>query len=250
MPPESRAEYAAQARRSTCRRLQPGDAARGRRRLRPCQGPCRRARRRHAGLCRPLRPRRVRGGARAGRAAAHRAARVLRRHGGARRRARGARAAGESRSMFVWPDTIEVDGGVVGGGQFAWPDGPEDEPPPWLVFGGMIRTVSMADGDPGCGRSPPRSRMKASTMPAPAGWSRASRATSWCRSTPGRSTASRRWRRTICRGSRPRRACSRDIDDNGDLLVRRMGKVEVERRKLLPALADAGVARSEDRGPR
>ena len=31
----------------------------------------------------------------------------------------------------------------------AWPDGPEDEPPHWLVFGGMIRTVSMAEGEPG-----------------------------------------------------------------------------------------------------
>jgi hypothetical protein len=29
----------------------------------------------------------------------------------------------------------------------------------------------------------------------------------------------------------------RDIDDNGDLLVRRIGKVEVERRRLVPALA-------------
>ena len=50
---------------------------------------------------------------------------------------------------FVWPGTIEIDGGVAGGGQLGWPDTPEDEPPPWLVFGGMIRTVSMAEGDPG-----------------------------------------------------------------------------------------------------
>ena len=27
--------------------------------------------------------------------------------------------------------------------------GDENEPPPWLVFGGMIRTVSMAEGEPG-----------------------------------------------------------------------------------------------------
>src|SRR3954451_12482614 len=37
---------------------------------------------------------------------------------------------------FAWPDAILVDGGLVGGGRLAWPDGtPEDEPPPWLVFG-------------------------------------------------------------------------------------------------------------------
>ena len=50
---------------------------------------------------------------------------------------------------FAWPDAIHINHGLVGGGQLAWPDGPEDQPPPWLVFGGMIRTVSMAEGDPG-----------------------------------------------------------------------------------------------------
>ena len=30
---------------------------------------------------------------------------------------------------FDWPDAIRVDGGLVGGGRLAWPDGPEDEPP-------------------------------------------------------------------------------------------------------------------------
>src|SRR6187549_2184712 len=48
-----------------------------------------------------------------------------------------------------WPDAIYIDQGLVGGGQLAWAGGPEDEPPGWLVFGGMIRTVSMADGEPG-----------------------------------------------------------------------------------------------------
>jgi biotin-(acetyl-CoA carboxylase) ligase len=44
-----------------------------------------------------------------------------------------------------WPDAIRVDGGLVGGGRLAWPDGADAaEPPPWLVFGAMIRTVSMA----------------------------------------------------------------------------------------------------------
>jgi hypothetical protein len=49
-----------------------------------------------------------------------------------------------------WPDAIHVDGGLVGGARLAWPDGaPEDEPAPWLVFGAMIRTVSMSDHEPG-----------------------------------------------------------------------------------------------------
>jgi hypothetical protein len=60
-----------------------------------------------------------------------------------------ARAPPEKPIACVWPDAITVDHGLIGGAQFAWADGPEDEPPDWLVFGGMIRTVSMAEGDPG-----------------------------------------------------------------------------------------------------
>ena len=52
--------------------------------------------------------------------------------------------------VIDWPDAIRIDGGLVGGGRLAWPDGAkEDERPDWLVFGGMIRTVSMNDGEPG-----------------------------------------------------------------------------------------------------
>ena len=39
----------------------------------------------------------------------------------------------------------------------------------------------------------------------------------------------------------------RDIDDNGDLLVRRIGKAEAERKALAAALASAVLARSENR---
>ena len=43
-----------------------------------------------------------------------------------------------------WPDAVRVDNGLVGGGRLAWPEGAaEDEPPDWLVFGAMIRTVSI-----------------------------------------------------------------------------------------------------------
>src|SRR5215470_199377 len=51
---------------------------------------------------------------------------------------------------FDWPDAVRVDGGLVGGGRLAWPSGaPEDEPPGWLVFGVMIRLVTMGEGEPG-----------------------------------------------------------------------------------------------------
>ena len=51
---------------------------------------------------------------------------------------------------FDWPDGVRVDGGLVGGVRLAWPDdAAEDEPPAWLVFGGMIRTVAMGEDEPG-----------------------------------------------------------------------------------------------------
>ena len=51
---------------------------------------------------------------------------------------------------FDWPDAVRVDGGLVGGARLAWPNhGNEDEPPDWLVFAAMIRTVAMGEGEPG-----------------------------------------------------------------------------------------------------
>jgi hypothetical protein len=45
---------------------------------------------------------------------------------------------------FSWPDAIHVDGGVVGGGRLAWPRASsEDRVPDWIVFGALIRTVSL-----------------------------------------------------------------------------------------------------------
>jgi hypothetical protein len=48
----------------------------------------------------------------------------------------------------------------------------------------------------------------------------------------------------------PEKGVRRDIDENGDLLVRRVGKVEVERRKLLPALAAPTWLDPKTGGPR
>ena len=49
-----------------------------------------------------------------------------------------------------WPDAIRIDGGLVGGGRLGWPQSAkEDEPPRWLVFGAMIRTIAMTDGETG-----------------------------------------------------------------------------------------------------
>jgi hypothetical protein len=42
----------------------------------------------------------------------------------------------------------------------------------------------------------------------------------------------------------------RDIDDNGDLLVRRMGNAELIREKFLPRLAQPAWFDPQARGPR
>jgi biotin-(acetyl-CoA carboxylase) ligase len=49
-----------------------------------------------------------------------------------------------------WPDAIRIDQGLIGGGRLAWPeDANENEPPAWLIFGAMIRTVAMGEDEPG-----------------------------------------------------------------------------------------------------
>jgi len=108
---------------------------------------------------------------------------------------------------FVWPDAIHVDNGLVGGAQLAWPDGPEDEPAQWLVFGGMIRTVSMAEGEPGL--RPLSATLEEEGFEEIGG---AALVESFARHfmtaiDACRNTASTRWRKTIWPGSNPRRAC-------------------------------------------
>jgi hypothetical protein len=51
---------------------------------------------------------------------------------------------------FAWPDTILLDGGVLGGGRLAWNDGcGEEQAPDWLIFGGMLRTAGHFRTEPG-----------------------------------------------------------------------------------------------------
>jgi hypothetical protein len=161
-----------------------------------------------------------------------------------------ARAPPEKPIACVWPDAITVDGGLVGGAQFAWPDGPEDEAPQWLVFGGMVRTVSMADGEPGL--------RPLSTAIADEGFDEAGStdlAGSFARHLMVQIDA---WQefgfkaiaKTYLGRLAPETGVRRDIDDNGDLLVRRMGKPGAERQPLVAALAKPSWLDPKTRGPR
>jgi biotin-(acetyl-CoA carboxylase) ligase len=51
--------------------------------------------------------------------------------------------------VIDWPDAIRVDGGHVGGGSLAAPEDAEAaSPPPWLVFGAVIRLASIPGQSP------------------------------------------------------------------------------------------------------
>ncbi len=59
-------------------------------------------------------------------------------------------AAPPERTVAIeWPGRLLFDGALIGGGRLAWSDGPEDEPPGFLVFSGLLRTVVVNEGEPG-----------------------------------------------------------------------------------------------------
>jgi len=56
----------------------------------------------------------------------------------------------ETSIAIAWPDAVHVGGRLVGGGRLTWPPGAEEEATPhWLVFGALIRLVSMSNGETG-----------------------------------------------------------------------------------------------------
>jgi biotin-(acetyl-CoA carboxylase) ligase len=162
-----------------------------------------------------------------------------------------AHAQPETTIAFDWPDSIAVNLGLVGGGRLAWPRGiGEDETPPWLVFGAMIRTDSMSDSEPGTNPT--------ITALAEEGFSDVMSdrlVESFARNfmvaidawqEHGFGTVARSYLERLPAESGLRR----DIDENGDLLVRRMGKTEIERKELLPRLAKPAWFDPAAKGPR
>ena len=144
----------------------------------------------------------------------------------------------ESPIAIDWPDAIRVDGGLVGGGRLAWPAGAgEDEPPDWLVFGAMIRTVSMGEGEPGLNPLVAALEEEGFTDFTAGALVESFSRHLMVHIDAWQEQASARWRRNTCSACRARKACAATSTTSGDLLVRRTGKVEVERRKLMPLLA-------------
>jgi len=149
-----------------------------------------------------------------------------------------------------WPDAIRVDGGLVGGGRLAWAQGSEDEPPDWLVFGGMIRTVSMGEREPGL--NPLAAALEEEGF---TDFTAGALVESFARHLMVHTDAWQEYgfeavaKEYVKRLPRDR-SLRRDIDESGDLLVRRMGKVEVERKQLLPLLGAPSWLDPITRGPK
>ena len=162
-----------------------------------------------------------------------------------------AHAQPETAITIDWPDSISVNHGLVGGGRLAWPKGTsEDETPLWLVFGAMIRTVSMSGTEPGLnplvtaleeeGFSDAMSDQVLESfarhfMVALDAWQE-----------HGFGAVARSYLERLP----AEQGVRRDIDDNGDLLTRRMGKTQVERKKFLPKLAAPAWFDPVAKGPR
>ena len=157
----------------------------------------------------------------------------------------------ETSIIIDWPDSLFVNQGLVGGGRLAWPqDVSETETPPWLVFGGMIRTVSMTGNEPGLNPLVTALEEEGFTdvlsnhvvesfarhlMVALDSWQEA-----------GFAAVAKSYIERLPREPGGRRA----IDDNGDLLIRRAGKAGAVREKFLPRLAQPAWFDPAAKGPR
>jgi len=162
-----------------------------------------------------------------------------------------AHAQPETSIIIDWPDSLLVNDGLVGGGRLAWPEETkETEIPPWLVFGGMIRTVSMTGAEPGLNPLVTALEDEGFTDIISANVVESFARNlmvaidAWQESGFGAVQKSYLERMPREQGAR------RDIDDNGDLLIRRMGKAEISRQKLLPRLAQPAWFDPKTKGPR
>jgi hypothetical protein len=158
---------------------------------------------------------------------------------------------------FDWPDAIRVDGGLVGGGRLAWPAASDEaQPPPWLVFGAMIRTVAIGEDEPGLrplgsaleeeGFDDVGSGRLAETfarhlMVAIDSWQE-----------QGFTALAKNYLAHLALppSPSPARGWRHDIDENGDLLVRPLVKAAVERHPLADALAVPSWLDPVTAGPR
>ncbi|WP_409363038.1 biotin/lipoate--protein ligase family protein [Bradyrhizobium lablabi] len=136
-----------------------------------------------------------------------------------------------------WPDAVRVDGGLVGGGRLGWPSSTkEDVPPRWLVFGAMIRTVAMADTEAGV--HPLASALdqegfgEAGAVQITESFARHLMLVTETWQVDGFDAVAREFLTRLAR----ERQTYRTIADNGDLLLRRIGRDGTDRRDFKKGL--------------
>lgn len=149
-----------------------------------------------------------------------------------------AHAPPEKSIAILWPDAVVVDGGLVGGGRLGWPAGTaEDSPPSWLVFAATVRTVAVGEHEPGLH---PLSAALADEGFADYNSGRLIESfarhfmvgiDTWQQD--GFSAVAKSYLSRLAPEERSRGK----IDNNGDLLLQRVGRAAAECRQLMPALA-------------
>ena len=149
-----------------------------------------------------------------------------------------------------WPDAVRVNLGLVGGGRLGWPIGAnEDDPAPWLVFGAVIRTVSMGE-EPGV--------HPMTTALEEEGFTdlHASRLVeSFARHLM---VVTDTWQEqgfgAVAKNYLARlpaeKSARRSIDENGDLLIRRVDKADTERKRMISALSSPTWLDPKTGGPK
>ncbi|HWL19882.1 MAG TPA: biotin/lipoate--protein ligase family protein [Bradyrhizobium sp.] len=150
-----------------------------------------------------------------------------------------------------WPDAIRIDGGLVGGGRLGWSSSAkEDEPPAWLVFGAMVRTVAMTDEEAGV--HPLASALdqegfgEAGAVQVTESFARHLMLAIHIWQADGFDGVAREF---LSRLPRERRI-TRRIEGNGDLIAHRLDTDETERRELVKALAAPSWLDEKLGGPR
>ncbi|MGX0966130.1 hypothetical protein AB7M63_006579 [Bradyrhizobium japonicum] len=150
-----------------------------------------------------------------------------------------------------WPDAVRIDGGLVGGGRLGWAaSAREDEPRPWLVFSAMTRTVAMTGEDAGI--HPLASALEqegfgeAGAVQVTESFARHLMLAFDAWQVDGFESVARDY---LARLPRERQTLQR-IDENGDLLVRRIGSCRARRHGLVEALREPTWLDPETGGPR
>lgn len=138
---------------------------------------------------------------------------------------------------FDWPDAIRINGGLVGGARLAWPTRvDEDAPPPWLIFGAMIGASPVGEREPGL--YPLATTLDAEGFDVGSGrllesFARHLMITVNAWQQDGFGEVARSYLSRLASESDVR--CT--INDNGDLLIHRLGHSKAECRSLVSALA-------------